>query len=172
MNTTLCKYCGKEFAIKYKHKKGNIIQEYCCVDCGNKSRRTRKFVPCLSCGKLFETTRAKCCSNKCAIENKKKTGIMRRNGHWNENGYRVLYIDGDKSIKEHIYIMEMHVGRKLSKNEIVHHINKNRSDNRIENLILLTKSEHSSLHRKDEISRGVELFGRAKNKKQKAGTEK
>ena len=34
-----------------------------------------------------------------------------------------MYLEGDKSIKEHIKIMEEHIGRKLKKNEVVHHKN-------------------------------------------------
>ena len=47
------------------------------------------------------------------------------------------------------YLMEQDIGRKLKTNEVVHHINSNHEDNRIENLQLMTRKEHGIFHGKE-----------------------
>ena len=59
--------------------------------------------------------------------------------------YKSLKVNGIKC-DEHRYIMEKHLGRKLDRKEVVHHINGDSSDNRLENLDVVTLSEHSHLH--------------------------
>lgn len=47
-------------------------------------------------------------------------------------------------------VMEQKLGRKLGKNQVVHHINEDTMDDRPENLQVMTNSEHSSYHAKKE----------------------
>ena len=59
--------------------------------------------------------------------------------------YKNVLHDG-KSTGEHRAVMERHLGRKLTFDEIVHHKNNDPRDNRIENLELMTREEHSRHH--------------------------
>lgn len=52
-------------------------------------------------------------------------------------------------IMEHILVMECAIGRRIQKDEVVHHINHIRDDNRLCNLQLMTFKEHSALHIKE-----------------------
>lgn len=59
--------------------------------------------------------------------------------------YKAVKIDGSKR-DEHRALMEQHLGRKLNRDEVVHHINGNKRDNSIENLQVMPLSDHSRMH--------------------------
>lgn len=60
----------------------------------------------------------------------------------------VKCIDGKKyqARFEHRVVMEYWLGRPILSSEQIHHINKNRKDNRISNLLLVTPEEHKQYH--------------------------
>lgn len=74
--------------------------------------------------------------------------MSKRNGSYIKNGYICVYIGKGKQQYEHRIIMQEFLGRKLKSSESVHHINGIKSDNKIENLELLTISEHRVIHEK------------------------
>ena len=59
--------------------------------------------------------------------------------------YRFIKADGVVQL-EHRYLMECSLGRKLNRDEHVHHINGDGKDNRLENLVVLSASEHLRMH--------------------------
>lgn len=61
-------------------------------------------------------------------------------------GYVLVTIDGEQ-ILEHRVVAEKSLGRKLRPDEIVHHINKNKTDNTPSNLMVMTRAEHIREHK-------------------------
>jgi hypothetical protein len=73
------------------------------------------------------------------------------------SGYIEFTTGPNKGRSVHVLAMENLLGRRLRPNEIVHHKDENRTNNDLSNLELLSRGEHSRLHRLLEISRGKRL---------------
>lgn len=63
--------------------------------------------------------------------------------------YRIVWNPDNSRTTLHRRKMEKHIGRKLQYNEIVHHKNKNKLDNRLVNLEVMHRGSHSRLHAKN-----------------------
>lgn len=93
-------------------------------------------------------------SKQCEKAKSEKKRTMRgekspvwKGGKYKSYGYVMLWNQTiQKYEREHRVIMENHIGRKLRKDEDVHHINGIKDDNRLENLKLMTRAEHTKFH--------------------------
>lgn len=63
------------------------------------------------------------------------------------DGYVQVYLGPRQYRKEHFLVVERHIGRKLSRVEVVHHIDTDKQNNGLKNLVLLAnESEHQKAH--------------------------
>ena len=96
---------------------------------------------CVECKKEFPYKwkricwdyRQRFCGSECRRKSNSK--IHFKGGHVNEQGYVVTTVLG-RPTSVHRLVMEQHLGRKLKKNETVHHIDGNRQNNKLSNLEL------------------------------------
>lgn len=56
-------------------------------------------------------------------------------------------------VREHRLVMSEHLGRPLSDDEVVHHIDENPMNNSIDNLELMSGADHRRIHLKDNVHR-------------------
>lgn len=130
------------------------------------AKKPKVILECLSCFKSFSVHESatkrpnrpipRYCSQSCygthyqAIHGgrNRKTGTMRHKGY-------VLQWQPDHPnqvkgyVPQHRVVMEQHIGRLVTNDEDVHHINHIKDDNRIENLQLMSHQDHMALHAKD-----------------------
>ncbi len=133
-----CKICGKKFyvaksIIKHDRKRGINAGKFCSRKCFYKSPERSPQT-----GKFAEKS------------------FSWNGGVINTRGYKLIYVKNHpfarkvggnyRYILEHRLVMEKHLGRYLKPDEIVHHKNRDRMDNRIENLELESQHDHSKNH--------------------------
>lgn len=158
-----CEKCGKDFSPTRK------TQKFCSRSCYSRAKANRRYErdkengkfksTCPVCGKEFNGTRRNqfFCSVKCVgISNKKYLNIPdcleNADRKIDKNiGYVRVYAPMHKEanswgyVYEHRLIAEQKIGRALKENEVVHHVNGVRWDNREDNLQVMDRIEHSKL---------------------------
>lgn len=173
---TKCRHCGKMFVAKPTELIRNRAI-YCSKSCYTLHTRENSQTNCAICGDKFHKKSIKniFCSRQCFLKSAGK-GIIKYNRKQilDSKGYRLVLIPNDdffssmaymRHVPEHRLVMAKHLGRCLQKWELVHHKNGEKSDNRIENLELVSRIDHIQAHGKgykDGYAKGL-VDGRAKH---------
>lgn len=125
-----CQFCGNEFRISQNR-----------VDSGRGRFCSKKCISLWLGQKLIGENSPNWKSGK-FISQKGDVMILRpdRFSNPSKSGWR-------RYIPEHRLIMENHLGRKLLKSELIHHLNGNKQDNRVDNLFLTTRTDHKTFHK-------------------------
>lgn len=149
-----CTECSKKYFKDYylkNNSKNHILRKDYLELC----EKNRKIIKCISCGKPMIVSpsqlKSKYCSVKCY--NKLKDKNPNWKGGKREDGHGYIYIYKPEHpravsgvVYEHVLKIENKIGRYLFRDEVVHHKNGIKSDNRINNLKLMTRSEHARYH--------------------------
>jgi len=140
--------------------------EYFCKTRNKKRHKWAKYnnVKCSVCGQVklrllstIKKYKRNYCSDECRAKAIKKfyfgeNHMSHENGRYVHEGYVHIKKPGHHRsdrcgyVPEHIIVAEKKLGRKIKKTEHVHHDNEQRSDNRPENLVVMSVSEHRRLH--------------------------
>lgn len=144
-----CKTCGKALEVSRL--------TYCSVPCMSADRKTGKEKPCEMCGKVmivtpYEWDKKRFCSRACTVEKRKLAGPGARVKR--QDGYIAVYYPthpdatSGKMVLEHRLVAEQKYGRRIRRDEHVHHLNGIRDDNRPENLEVISASVHAGISNK------------------------
>jgi len=137
----ICQYCNKKFTKVSTDSKRYFTERriYCSSACSSAARKG-KSVSSATQFKKGDTAGA-------------KNHAWKSGRHLTTNGYVAVLVGIKKYQLEHRVIMEAHIGRKLKSSEHVHHINHIKTDNRIENLRLLSAKDHGTMHANERWAR-------------------
>jgi hypothetical protein len=110
--------------------------------------KPRVIAACEWCGSPVKwaqrpSRQGKFCSRVCSGRAKSKGGVTLKDGRW-----RVRLRDGGWQLYSRC-VMEAHLGRDLTYNEVVHHVNGDPTADGLENLAVMSRGEHTAMHARE-----------------------
>jgi hypothetical protein len=152
LRTIKCRKCNIKF------KTYHPLQFLCSIKCRSESKRNAREFTCIACGKKYFVTKVrfqktKYCSRSCLAKIHLKQFAKFRFQPTGEppHIYKQLVTPDGRSMREHRWVMEQAIGRRLTSSEHVHHIDGNPKNNTISNLVILSNSEHQKVHLKERL---------------------
>lgn len=145
-----CKICKKSFYAKPRHLKIGW-GKYCSKQCQNESQKTGQFLPCKICASIVWRSQKEIrksvyknffCSKSCQTVWRNKTYIEERHSGWINGKSTYRNIIKRRNINQICSNCSLTDVRVL----IVHHIDRNRTNNKVSNLIWLCRNCHYLIH--------------------------
>ena len=163
MPLTRCRICSKEFYIKPSHQKLGW-GKYCSIFCRSKAQFTGKNVECYICHttlyrpnkKLAHSKSQKYfCSKTCQTIWKNSERIEEKSNRWKngKNTYRNILLRKDIPYQCKL------CGSSDIRILVVHHIDHDRTDNKVDNLIWLCLNCHFLVHHDKKLDILVKQSG-------------
>lgn len=181
----VCVRCGTPFdrteaELRSYRKKFNQDPKYCSRHCSGKGRMLsddKWQVHCIQCGAPMPIQRRpkgtinhqkKLCSTACRAAFRSERYLLKHpdvptTRREARNGYWYIYLPSKpgrppRIVFEHRYVMEQHIGRRLTKDETVHHVNGLKYDNRLENLELFDSRHGPGQRVVDKVAWAIQLL--------------
>lgn len=130
--------CGKDKEVSMSSY-ANGRRKYCCLKCRYKYHNAKVPHKFTSQHKdWFE--KGETPWNKGKHYSTKKLGTGQ--GYIDSHGYRIK-----EEKLEHRLLIERRIGRELSPEEIIHHIDGDKTNNNLDNLVIMFRSEHMKIHK-------------------------
>lgn len=122
--------------LRFRFKKAGILRGRAegVRNAGARGRMSRN----LGCKRTFTP---EWCRNISRAKKGKGSGVTVKS-----SGYVAITMGEHKHRSQHVVLMEQAIGRRLADDECVHHIDHDKHNNSLDNLQLMTKSEHARLH--------------------------